>query len=485
MARRQREGTLTAAQPGANSPEWLTITATITTTADGAIAQVTKPGEASIDLRGDSEGTVRRDVLNVAREFVVWLGRPVRLRVTDSTATWPLVVNPNGSVVEEGEPDLTETTATASQSATGVELRAVEPEVEQDAEDSPPERRTEDTPADPPRPARPAIVASDEHETSSSTATPPAPARHTGPGRRPPRRAPSKGRAARLMASVRQGLKDKAELREEELDAELARRHVVRRENKIAVVSVKGGSGKSLMSVVIGDVLASRLPDQRVAAIDFNPGGGVLSAVTSEDRAAERTMLELHNDRGSIRSHAQLQPYVASLASGLDVLSVPPDVGLALLIKPEHYAEMFTEILDDAYTLMVLDTSPDVTSAVTQLALDTATQMVIVCGQGYMESGVVTNALPYLLSTPAAGGDGSMATVVINGVIGDERAGRVEDVRSEILSVDDQLPIIEVPMDLDLRSEMNSGTYTLDHIKRRSTRLPLKELSLQVMRRFV
>ena len=485
MARRHSDATAVAAGPPASSPEWLTITATITTTADGATATLVKPGETPIELEGVSEAAVRREVLGKSREYVQWLGRPARLRVTDSQATWPLVIDPDGNVSEEGQPDLNDRTALPTAPPTPVELRAVD-----EHEDGPAEEPAMQAPTAPARIAPPARIAAVEAAPTEPVTDPEPPAREPtaprrGPVTRPARRAPAKGPASRLLDSLRHGLKDKAQLREEQLDEDLNRRHLVRRANKIAVVSPKGGPGKSMVSIVVGDLLASRLNDQRVVAIDFNPGGGVLSAVTGDDRAAERTMLELYKDRDEIHSLAQLQPYVASLASGLDVLSVPPDVGLALAIKPDHYSSIFEEILDDAYTLMVLDTSPDVASAVTQLALQTATQMVIVCEQGYMESGVVTNALPYLLSTPAAGRDGSAATVVINNVINDDRAGRVQDVREEILSINDQLPIIEIPMDLDLRSVMNSGSYSLSRVQRRSTRVPVKELVTEVMRRFV
>ncbi len=491
MARRHRDATAVAAGPPASSPEWLTITATITTTADGATATLVKPGETPIEIDGVSEAAARREVLSKSRDYVQWLGRPARLRVTDSQATWPLVIDSDGGVREEGQPDLNDRTALPADPPTPVELRAV------DLEDDDDQEHDDETPAMPieapvasSAPVAPTRIAAVESAPVEPLARPeretaPARAPRRGPATRPPRRAPAKGPASRLLESLRHGLKDKAQLREEQLDEDLNRRHLVRRANKIAVVSPKGGPGKSMVSIVIGDLLASRLNDQRVVAIDFNPGGGVLSAVTGDDRAAERTMLELYKDRDEIHSLAQLQPYVASLASGLDVLSVPPDVGLALAIKPDHYSSIFEEILDDAYTLMVLDTSPDVASAVTQLALQTATQMVIVCEQGYMESGVVTNALPYLLSTPAAGRDGSAATVVINNVINDDRAGRVQDVREEILSINDQLPIIEIPMDLDLRSVMNSGAYSLSRVQRRSTRVPVKELVTEVMRRFV
>jgi hypothetical protein len=45
-------------------------------------------------------------------------------------------------------------------------------------------------------------------------------------------------------------------------------------------------------------------------------------------------------------------------------------------------------------------------------------------------------------------------------------------------------PIVEIPWDLDLRADVDSGSYTLDRVKRRSTRLPLKRLALHVAENF-
>jgi MinD-like ATPase involved in chromosome partitioning or flagellar assembly len=166
----------------------------------------------------------------------------------------------------------------------------------------------------------------------------------------------------------------------------------------------------------------------------------------------------------------------------LELLAVPPEPGLALKITPQHYDELFSDVLEPNYTGLVLDTSPDITTPVTQFALERATQMVIVVEQGYVASGVVTNALPYLLERPAAGSDGSLATVVINKVMSDPRAGSVQTLREEIHNINEHLTIIEVPWDLDLRSQIDAGTYTLDTVRQRSTRVPLKELALAVMR---
>jgi len=50
----------------------------------------------------------------------------------------------------------------------------------------------------------------------------------------------------------------------------------------VAVVSPKGGPGKTTVAVVIGDALSSRLPNQRIGAIDFNPGGGVPASLAPQ-----------------------------------------------------------------------------------------------------------------------------------------------------------------------------------------------------------
>jgi len=136
------------------------------------------------------------------------------------------------------------------------------------------------------------------------------------------------------------------------------------------------------------------------------------------------------------------------------------------------------------YNVLLLDTSPDITSPVTQLALQRGTQMIIVLEQGYVSSGVVVRSLRYLLEQPAAGSGGSRAIVVINRVLSDPRAGRLEELRDEIRKSHSG-PIIEIPWDLDLRAEIDAGTYTLDRVRRRSTRLPLKRLALHVAENFI
>ena len=289
---------------------------------------------------------------------------------------------------------------------------------------------------------------------------------------------------ARALGRFSEGLKDPEQRREEEADRRLARRYTLTDTNYIAVASNKGGQGETSISLLLGDALASRLANQRVLAVDFNPGGGALGAAATEDRQAQFSLLQLHADRAKIDRHSKLEPYVASLASGLDLLAVPPDPAHALQVTPEHYEQLFGELLASNYNLILLDTSPDITNPVTQWAQLHGTQMIIVTEQGYLSGKVVEHSLRYLLEQPAAGASGRQATVVVNKVLDDPRAGSIEETQ-RALREHHAGPIIRIPWDLDLRAQIDLGDYTLDRVRRRATRLPIKQLALEVTERFI
>ncbi len=294
----------------------------------------------------------------------------------------------------------------------------------------------------------------------------------------------SPGRMQRMVRWAGGRLKSPAELREEVVDEQLASRQILTRTNLIAVVSPKGGPGKSTLTAVLGDALARCLPNHRVLAVDCNPGGGTLGVMAPDARAARYTLLDLHEHRREVRTRAELQPYVASLPSGLDVLAVPPDPHLALTIKPEHYTALLDECLLSSYEIVILDTSPDITSPVTQLALREADQLVLVAEQGYLTAAVVWRALRFLLASKAAGANAGHATVAINKVITDDRAGNVEELQAQ-LRTEHAGPQVLIPFDLDVHAAIAAGRYALPEVRRRRTRLALKELTLCVTERLI
>ena len=74
---------------------------------------------------------------------------------------------------------------------------------------------------------------------------------------------------------------------------------------------------------------------------------------------------------------------------------------------------------------------------------------------------------------------------MINKVINDPRAGSADETERALRSVTPDMPVIRIPSDLDLRALLDSGNYSLDLVKRRATRLPIKQMALEVCRRLV
>ena len=466
---------------GVEVPNWPVMTAVLAEDGSGTleISGVTQEiAEASIDR---ARHEVQERAIEYARDK---LQRPLRLHTEDPEWASELVVHPSGRIELVDEPQaagsrLLGRRAAAAPAPTAVQEPPREP-VELsgmrvtvtgrgDAVREPPE-----LPAPSPVPER-------------RVDDVPAPLEPDGPPGKLDRRALHEVAPSgfdRLSQWVSQRLKSPDEVAEELIDERLAGRHILTRANLVAVVSPKGGPGKSTLTAILGDALSRSLPNSRVLAVDCNPGGGTLGLMAPDQRAARFTLLDLYEHRQTVETRAHLQPYVAALSSGLDVLAVPPDPGLALRIKPEHYTTLLHECLLPNYELILLDTSPDITSPVTQLALQKADQLVLVAEQGYLTAEVVWHSLTYMLGSPAAGPDGSRATIAINKVVDNPKAGRVDELQRQLRKVHEG-PQVLIPFDLDLHAAIAAGSYSLPEVRRRATRLPLKQLTLNVTERFL
>jgi cellulose biosynthesis protein BcsQ len=449
---------------GANFPQWPVLKAELSLEADSsATVTVTMPDNSTESATGADLDQARATLLTIARRyFSEQVKQPGRLEVIDPDREWLL-----GIPLDDADP------VVLIEKPRESHLRSVSastPEApETEAEDSWADERI-DTPVrrrPPPRAPDGPDLALPEHAKILDRE-----AMYTQ----------RQGRFRRFTARIENMLKDEVERREEQIDIELAKRYVVHDTNVIVISSSKGGVAKTTNTIQLGTCLAKYLPNQRVAAIDFNVGGGALGSAAADDRTAEHTMFELHADRNKITRHSLLQPYVSSLPSGLDLLTVPPQPELALKITPQHYQELFNELLVESYDILLLDCSPDIMNPVTRWALQRGTQLVISTEQGYLTGSVVQHALDYLLTQPAAGG-GEKALAVINKVLTDQRAGSADETERALLAANPGMPVIRIPYDLDLRALIDSGHYNLDLVKRRSTRVPIKELSLEVCRR--
>ena len=138
---------------------------------------------------------------------------------------------------------------------------------------------------------------------------------------------------------------------------ELARRallHRIRRPlartHRIAVMSIKGGVGKTTVVACLGLVLAEHRGD-RVVVLDANPDAGTLAdRLTGE---SEVTVRELLHDLDDVASWADLTRYT-SLAGRLQVLASEQDPASGAAFSREEY-ELVSGLLARYFDLVVTD----------------------------------------------------------------------------------------------------------------------------------
>jgi len=166
-----------------------------------------------------------------------------------------------------------------------------------------------------------------------------------------------------------------------ESPADVRRRHLVERVNqpirgdyKIAVLSLKGGVGKTTTTVSLGSTFAC-LRGDHVVAIDANPDLGTLGGRIPSQTAA--TVRDLLNDQQRIHRYSDVRAFTSQAPSRLEVLASERD---------PHRADAFSEadyrasvaILDNFYNLILTDCGTGLTHSAMRGVLDTADALVLV-----------------------------------------------------------------------------------------------------------
>jgi MinD-like ATPase involved in chromosome partitioning or flagellar assembly len=193
------------------------------------------------------------------------------------------------------------------------------------------------------------------------------------PGRR---RAPSPG-WRRILYQASAGL-----LRVPESAAELRRRDMVSRirtpvaggHHRVAVLSLKGGVGKTTTTVGLGATLAS-LRGDRVIAVDANPDRGTLSDKVRLETAA--TVRDLLNERGQIGRYADVRAFTSQAPSRLEVLASDRDPTVSVAFNEEDYAEV-SRVLEHYYSIYLTDCGTGLLHSAMTGVLRLADQIVLV-----------------------------------------------------------------------------------------------------------
>lgn len=145
---------------------------------------------------------------------------------------------------------------------------------------------------------------------------------------------------------------------------------------RIAVLSRKGGVGKTSVTLGLGHTFATIRPD-RVVALDANPDAGTLGYRL--DAAPNRTLTDLLADADRITRYSDVRSYTAQAPSRLEVMASDDDPRITRAVG-EHEYEAAIDVLERHYNLLLTDTGTDITHSVMQGILAAADQVVVVAG---------------------------------------------------------------------------------------------------------
>lgn len=277
--------------------------------------------------------------------------------------------------------------------------------------------------------------------------------------------------AGRLRRRLQELLVSPGEREEAELERRIRAHPGVTRPNVVALISPKGGVGKTTSTFVVGNLLATHLK-LRAVAVDANPDFGTLGRLAPDDRRSAKSLADLLEDADRLHTAAELAPYVSRLRTGLHVLAAPPDAHLTATLGPERYGEL-AAFLSTFYEVVLLDLGTGVAGPLAKFAIERADQVVVVTTPEWVTSSVVLGALGHLQH--------DRTTVAINKSTLDSHAiATIEDrFRAEHLH-----RAVTIPHDDTLAAMLDSGTYSLEALTPQ-TRRSIKRLGLAVTEQLV
>ncbi len=164
--------------------------------------------------------------------------------------------------------------------------------------------------------------------------------------------------------------------REQELNdlTELIRTPL-RGDYRIAVMSLKGGVGKTTTTVALGSVLAEERGD-RVIAIDANPDFGTLAQRVAADAAGAATIRDLLSAPDTNR-YGQVRAYTTQGTSRLDVIGSERDPAVSEAFSEADYRHA-VDILQHHYNLILTDCGTGLMHSAMEGVLDLANTLILV-----------------------------------------------------------------------------------------------------------
>ncbi|SHL14787.1 MinD-like ATPase involved in chromosome partitioning or flagellar assembly [Pseudonocardia thermophila] len=211
-----------------------------------------------------------------------------------------------------------------------------------------------------------------------------------------------------------------------ESPADIRRRELTARVNhpllgchKIAMLSLKGGVGKTTVTATLGGTLAS-LRGDRVVAVDANPDRGTLSQKIPLETSA--TVRHLLRDAQRVRRYADVRAYTSQGPSRLEVLASEQDPAVSEAFSEEDYRRT-VNLLEHFYNIVLTDCGTGLMHSAMYGVLGLADQLIIV-SSGSIDGARSASATMDWLDAHGHGDLVANAVAVINSV--HRRSGSVD-----------------------------------------------------------
>jgi MinD-like ATPase involved in chromosome partitioning or flagellar assembly len=144
--------------------------------------------------------------------------------------------------------------------------------------------------------------------------------------------------------------------------------------HRIAVLSMKGGVGKTTTTVALGSMLAS-LRGDRIIALDASPDRGTLAdKLTAQPTSSVRDLLQ---HKSAIDRYADMRGFTAQTASRLEVLTSDPNPASSAAFSEMDYREVCT-VLERFYSVCLTDCGTGLMHSAMAGALRMSDQIILV-----------------------------------------------------------------------------------------------------------
>ncbi|MFF1547526.1 AAA family ATPase [Streptomyces sp. NPDC058291] len=143
---------------------------------------------------------------------------------------------------------------------------------------------------------------------------------------------------------------------------------------RIAVISLKGGVGKTTTTTALGSTLATERQD-KILAIDANPDAGTLGRRVRRETGA--TIRDLVQAIPYLNSYMDIRRFTSQAPSGLEIIANDVDPAVSTAFNDEDYRRAI-EVLGNQYPIILTDSGTGLLYSAMRGVLDLADQLIII-----------------------------------------------------------------------------------------------------------